>query len=288
MSTDEGSVMVDGETGSVNENEVEETQQETQQETKTEEVKVNTEQKADKEVQYTEKGTKLDPNPLSALNQQLANSERQRKEYEAVLTSPETLVKYAKTMGLDLTKTEANEIVREQEIDPDNIETVEDLRAFAKKLESKIEAKAADLDKGLNSLNESKRDEQIASVIKTDITAVRELYPELDPKMDADGKPTNPDYDQELDEAVASLYEMADFDSRTGKYLGKARLIEVAKKVMNARQKGIVSGSRDAQTVIKDKTRAKTITGASDFTQDESGMTAAQVIASRMKRMAGG
>lgn len=288
----EGSVSVDGVTGAEETTE-EESKVEGQNQGKEESKDTKSDDKSEPnkdsvnngKTQYTEKGTKLDPDPMSALNQQLANERRVKADYEKILTDPKSLTDYAKTMGLGLTKEEAQEI--QDEVDPDKIETVEDLRKFAKGLQTKIENKSKELDNGIKGVQESRREEAVSSLIRDDIKAVREQYPELDPKPDSEGNPTNPDYNKELDATIGDLYEMADYDKDSKKYLGKVRIADVAKKVMSARQNGVTTGSRNAQTVVREKVRGAPITGASSDLPDESNMTPSQVIASRMKQMHG-
>lgn len=275
----EGSVEVDGVTGDEGSTEVEGQESTAEKpeskETTTDKETLKTEDSQKAEV--TEKGTKLDPDPMSALNQQLANERGYRKQYEDVLNSPEKLADYAKTMGLELTKKEIKEIQEDTSFDASKIETVDDLRAFAKNLDSKIEQKVKELDKGIAGIKESDRIEAVSSQIKDDISAVREKYPALDPKSES--------YDKGLDEAVDRVFEMADFDPQTKQFLGKARLTDIADQFMKVRQGGEQTGSKNAQTIVKDRRKGAVVTGGKDSAPDESNMTPAQIIASRMARM---
>src|SRR5690606_18792007 len=56
----------------------------------------------------TEKGTKLDPNPLSAAHQELANERRKLAQYQQVLSNPEMLKRYAAQMGMTLAEAKAD------------------------------------------------------------------------------------------------------------------------------------------------------------------------------------
>lgn len=231
-------------------------------------------QSTDQETKYTEKGTKLDSNPMSALNQQLANERRQRTTYEKVLNDPDQLVAYAKTMGVELSKKEAEKLQEEQQIDPSKIETVEDLQGFAKQLEKKYEKQSQEVDKSLQGFKESDEIEAVSRVIKTDIDAVREKYPELDPKSES--------YDPNLEETIGKLYQTADFDTIKNRYIGKARIGEIADMVMGVRGSAKTAGSKEAQTIVKDKRRGSVLAGGKETAPDESNMSPAQSIASRM------
>lgn len=233
-------------------------------------------QSTDQETKYTEKGTKLDPNPMSALNQQLANERRQRATYEQVLSDPDKLVAYAKTVGVELSKSQAEKLQEEQQIDPSKIETVEDLQGFAKQLEKKVEQQSQEFDKSLKGIRESDEIERVSNVIKSDIDAVREKYPELDPKSDS--------YNPKVEETIGKLYQNADFDTKKNRYMGKARIGEIADMVMEVHGSSKSDGSREAQTIVKDKRRGSVISGGKESTPDETNMSPAQIIASRMKR----
>lgn len=233
------------------------------------------------EQQLTEKGTKLDPDPMSALNQTLANERRFRLQYEKLLNDPDQLVEYAATMGLKLTKEQAKEVQKDKTIDPDKIETVEDLRAFAKQLQTQVATKAGELDKGIQGLRQNSKDESITNQFKTDMDDARSKYPELDPRSES--------YNKDLDETIGRLFLAADVDPNTRKLAGRVRLSTFVDQVMSVRKNGQETGSRDAQTVVKDKRRGQVRTGSQgDGTPDESNMTPSQIIASRMKRMTGG
>ena len=92
----EGSVFVEGFDDDVEETSSEESQDSTvdtstettaSEETKSEEVKqettnTNSQETVDEKAELTEKGTKLDPNPLSRVNQELANERAKIKQYE--------------------------------------------------------------------------------------------------------------------------------------------------------------------------------------------------------------
>ena len=75
----------------------------------------------------TEKGTILDPNPQSAIHQQLANERRIRENYEKVLGNPELLRKYAKEAGISLEEAKAEIKEETKRFSPERFTKAQDI-----------------------------------------------------------------------------------------------------------------------------------------------------------------
>lgn len=237
----------------------------------------NTEE--DGEAELTDKGTKLDPNPQSAVHQQLANAKRQVEQMEGILTNPARLKKFASQNGMTLTEAKA-EIKEEQEeiVDefaPDQFKTGADVATALNKMNTNLrEAKAENkrLRDGQDGINSSRKLDKIASNMQRDITTVQDKYPELNPK--------SPDFDKELETSVGKLYQKLDFDQASQSFRGKVSITDIAETIMGAAKRGNKAGSRKAQTnvVVKQAGKVKSGKGKSKG-NSTAGMTIAQKIA---------
>lgn len=228
------------------------------------------------DAEYTEKGTRLDPNPMSRINQELANERRKAKEYEDILNNPKLLKAY-----VDQFESENKEVAVAKEPEEDllsiqDVQTTEDLQKFLKQQDSTVKNKLKELDSTISGFKESFRGEAVATKIASEITAVREAYPELDPK--------NSSYNPELDQVVGELFEDYDLDKKSGQFQGKISLKTVADRVMRASKASKKQGSLEARTNVIDKRSGRAISGGRSASQvDESNMTASQIIAQRAK-----
>jgi hypothetical protein len=227
----------------------------------------------------SEKGTKLDDNPLSRVNQELANERAKVRQYEGVLNDPTVLKKYVQTFD----KTE-----EEPEIKYEDVQTNEDLQKFLKQRDSKVEGKIKDLDQTISNIKSAQKDTITANRIQSDITAIRSQWDELDPKFGQDGKPTNPNYDPVLDNSIGRIYEMYDLDKQTGGFKGQVSIKDIAEIVMQAAGSSKKQGSAEAQTTIINRKSGRAVSGASNAAPDETNMTPGQLIASRIKAARGG
>jgi hypothetical protein len=289
---DEGSVFTDESGGPTRDSELPEDQE---VETSTSDEQVEPEEKPSEETQeteLTEKGTKLDPNPLSAAHQQLANERKIRQQYEQVLTDPELLKRYATQAGL--TFAEAKAEVKEaqnqavEEYTADKFQNAEDLaKAFNEmrtgfSTQSKTyEEKIAALEGQLSGLSSSRRIEQVANQLSSDVLTVREKYPELDPKSS--------DFDKELEKDISELYHELDFDPRTNAYRGGYSLAKLADKIMSAAGKARQKGAERAQTVVREKVAGRVMTSGKATAKTETESTdPSTVIAQRIRNAMGG
>jgi hypothetical protein len=236
---------------------------------------LTSQEQKDKE-ELTEKGTKLAADPLSRVNQELANERAKIRQYEQVLNDPSLLKSYVAQFDKTDTKAEAKD--EEPEIKYADVETTEDLQKFLKQQDSKVQAKLKELDTTISSVKSTQKDTVVANRIQSDIATVREDYQELNPKSNA--------YNQELDMAVGQLYEKFDLDPQTKSFKGQVSIKEIADIVMKAHSSSKKQGTTEAQTTIRDKRTGKAVSGASSTAPDESGMSASQLIASRIRAAA--
>lgn len=227
----------------------------------------------------TEKGTKLDEDPLTAAHQLLANEKKIRGQMEKVLASPELIARFVKdrygielpvkgqneaeSNGTESGKTEAAPVLKEYK--PEDFENLEDVAKVINELQKNFATQLENyknpiglLTKAVGSLVESGRSSEISSNIVNDIKTLQEL-PELNPK--------SPDYIEGLEEDIAQQFNDLDLDPETQQYRGRYSISKVAEKLIAAARKGKKSGSLKTQTIVKDKTSGKA--RVSEETTDE-------------------
>ena len=245
-STEETSENV-GATGS--EEQVEETQEETQETEQSEE-------SGTEEPELTEKGTKLDKNPQSALHQQLANERRAKAEMERVLSDPQLLTRFMKQQyGVEVPVQEAAKEIQKKQYTAEDFKDIEDVASkfnelnegFEKKAKS-YESEIKELRTTVTALADGSRNSQIAATTERDATHLRTL-PELNPKSS--------DFIEGLEAKIVNRYAQMDFDDRTGRFKGQTTLGQVAEDVIDAIRLGRQSGSKRAQTIVKDKSEGR-------------------------------
>jgi len=249
-----------------------------------------TSKEEEKKEVLTEKGTKLDPNPESAVHQKLANAEKRLKDYETVLRSPELLRKYAKDAHISLT--EAKEEIKDakddaEEFSADKFQTAEDIAKALNALRSGFNTKTkesekiiSDLQAEIKGLAEVRQVESVQNTIKQDISEMREKYPELNPKSSS--------YNPKLEEKIGKLFADVDFDEQKGAFKGKTSIAKIADAIMESAVEAKKKGSEEAQTVIKERNAGKIVTSekATKKTESESedaGTTIASRIANAVK-----
>lgn len=241
---------------------------------------------AESPVQYTEKGTKLDNDPLSAAHQQLANERNLRTQYETVLKSPELLSKFAKEAGYTLG--EAKEAIKEELYSADKLQTGEDvanalneLRSTSVKETSTYKEEVKSLRKELEDLKAGRQVERVTNTINSEVSAIRTKYSALNPK--------DPSYDKELETEIGEMYHELDFDEKTGGYKGNYSLMKLTDRIMRAAGKMKKKGSEEAQTTIINKEKGKVVTSSKPSTgeggeSDDPGTAIAQRIARSLKK----
>lgn len=241
--------------------------------------------------QRTAKGTKLDPNPLSAAHQELANARATIKQYEKVLNTPEYLKRYAAGMGMTLAeaKAEIKEEVKEQKklFTPDRFKTSQDIAdamneihsMTAKELEE-LRSENAKLKEGFGQSNAIRQIERVTTNMQSDISSVQEKYSVLNPK--------SADYDPELENEIGSLYHELDFDEESGGYRGRVSIAKIADRVMRAAGRAGKQASRNAQTDVRVKQAGKVVTSSKAAPSGGSeSKDPATVIAQRIKEAMG-
>lgn len=240
----------------------------------------------DGEAKLTEKGTKLDPNPQSAVHQELANARRQIQQMEGLLTNPTALQNYARQNGMTLAEAKA-EVKDEQEdaedlveeFTPDQFQTAGDvakalnqMRSVTSKTVKELKAENSRLREGYKGINSSRELERVANNMEKEITTVRAKYPELNP--------TSPNFDKELEQSIGDMYNELDFDPASQTFRGKVSIAKIADRMMGAAKLAKKQGSRQAQTnvVVKQAGKVNQSKGKSGSGNTQ-GLTIAQKIA---------
>lgn len=233
----------------------------------------DTQNQGEQDQQLTEKGTKLDPNPLSAAHQQLANERRLRQQFQAVLSDPVALRKYAKESGYSMEEAKA-EIKEEvaKTYTPDRFKTPEDVANALNEIQANSQKSLAELREenkrlreGFTGFNESRHIEHVANTMQQDIGTIRGKYSELNPK--------SPDYDPELEKEIGSFYHKLDAvdpnDSEKG-YKGQFSIAEIADSFMRAAGRAKKKGSEEAQTNVRVKQAGRVVTSSKTASKGES------------------
>ncbi len=186
--------MVDGEDFEAEDQELdnttENTTEEQPQETTTEA------EEAKGQPQYTEKGTRLDENPMSALNQQLANERAKARQYEALLNDPQKVKAYLAELERERG---VGQQAQEGEIRPEQIQTIEDIHRYLEQERAKDRQELEQLKQYIGNFSQVQGVLAVGDRIRNDISQVRQKYPELDPR--------SPEYDEALEKELGELYE---------------------------------------------------------------------------------
>lgn len=245
--------------------------------------------KSDKE-EKSDKGTKLDDDPLSRAHQLRANAEAKQRRYEEFLNDPKKVKAYLQELEEEQgkkseTSTEETDFLKD--LDPEKMKTPADVVEFAKTLKEATRKEVAQMKEQLTGMASTQQQKEMAGRIQGEISSVQTKYPELR-EFNADGT-KNPDFNPELENLIGETYESLDFDKKTGRFRGQVSVAAIADKIMGAKKIGEGSGSRKAQTDVLDKrggrvTTSKTSSDAQ--TTDESKLSPAATIAARMSRVA--
>lgn len=216
------------------------------------------------EPELTEKGTKKDPNPQSAVHQELANTRRDKQNMEAVLGDPEKLARFMEVQyGI-----KAQAPAKEGEVasdapktytaaDFENLDNVAEVvnnisKGFNEQL-SLAKQEIAGLTKTVQNLSQGGQAQALYTKSAEDVAALAK-EPELDP--------TSPDFIKGLESDIALEYHRLDFDEKTGRYLGKQSMKDIGDRLIAVARRSRQKGSQDAQTIVKDKSRGKVTTSA--------------------------
>lgn len=241
--------------------------------------------------EITEKGTKLDPNPQSAVHQRLANAEREAKEYRDFMSNPIQVKRYLSELEAELgqstgeSQKQIQERAEDEDLvtDPGKIETPEDFQSYVKFLKKDIDQAKDDLVRERDSIRREASERAINERLISEIDTLQNKYSFLREK-NADGS-LNPEFDQNLEKEIADQYEELDKDPRTGRFRGNISIADIAERAVRIRKLGEATGSKYAQTTVLDKRQGAVKTGGGGaVSSDESKMTATQLIASRMSK----
>lgn len=235
--------------------------------------------------QTTDKGTKLDPNPMSAINQQLANERRKVQEYESFMSDPEQVERYLEELRKELGETKPTADPKD-EISLEQVQTREDVVKFLDQERRKDKVEIDNLKKTISGFMQTQGELAVGQRIRSQIEEARRKYPAINP-VKADGSP-NPDFDPELEKQIGEAFDELDYDPRTQSFRGQVDFLKLVDRFMTAAKRGESAGSRKAQTVIQDRRTGRVVTGtqASSDSPDESNMTPSQKIAARLQRVA--
>lgn len=221
------------------------------------------------EPKKTEKGTKLDPNPKSAVHQQLANERRIRTQMEQVLASPELIAKFVREQyGIEIplakgatpqpAATETKPVTTQKWTAKD-FESLEDVaekfNGLQEQFTSEIQKRDEEI-KGLKGqlggMSERGRILQIADSLEGDVKALSS-EPELNPN--------SPEFIPGLEDEIGALYHKLDFDEASGMYRGNYSMREIGQSIIKTARTAKKAGSQRAQTIVKDKTGGRVRTG---------------------------
>lgn len=268
------------------EEETEESSEETDETNKTGEDTEDGETEQESESKLTEKGTKLDPNPQSAVHQQLANERRLRNQYQEVLNNPDLLAKYAQTkFGNVPVKQDTDTKSETKEYTAKDFGSIDDVAKVVNDLQKGFADKTKTYEEKINQLNtvvatvvNSSRQQQIANKLETEIQTVSK-FPEFNPK--------NKDYVEGLEQRISEKFRELDFDERTGTFRGRVSFEKLAQDHIENARLGKKAGSLKAQTVIQRKSegKVKTSSKVDDGSADDDNLSPGQSIAKGIKKL---
>lgn len=240
--------------------ETEETEGETE-ETKVKETKEEGEEET-KEV-LTEKGTKLDPNPQSAVHQQLANERREKENMLKLLSNPKALKEFMEKQygNIEDVKTETEEV---REFKAEDFSSIEDVaktmneikRDFDERDKAK-EKVIAELKQTISSLAGDSFQQKVVSTVEKEVSELSKMD-ELNPESE--------NYIEGLEAEIVKEYQRLDLDEQTGMPRGKHSIAEIGRRFIEIAKTARKAGSLKAQTIVKDKSagRIKTSTKVND------------------------
>lgn len=246
----------------------------------------------------TDKGTKLDDNPIQAANQLRANAEAKAKKYEEFFSKPENVEAYLndlrggkpaqgnESQGDTAKVTEITDADIEKMAD--SVQTSDDVKQVLKGIIALTRGEIQKVKGELQGLTTGAMVKETNANVAKEIQSVQSKYSVLQKTL-PDGS-ENPEFDKDLDETIGKMFLKMDFDPQTKTFKGQTSLMEVADMFMKAAKISESRGSRKAQTIIKDKRLGRVIsggTGTDNSEVDESKMSPSNTIASRIARLSG-
>jgi hypothetical protein len=246
------------------------------------------------EPELSEKGTKLDPNPLSRAHQELANERRVRGQMEQVLGDPKLIAQFMKQQyGIEVPLPGQQPAQQQQQTEPEfkeykpeDFENISDVanvlnglqKSFAEQKKS-YEDTIAELKGTVDQLVNGGKLQAVASSMQRDVEELR-TFKELDPKSS--------EFIDGLEQRIVDTYHQLDFDNTTKEYRGNYSIAQVGKDLIEAVRMGKKVGSTKAQTVVKDKKRGAVKTSTDTPQEDDtSKMAPGDSIAKGIAKMFG-
>lgn len=242
----------------------------------------------------TEKGTKEDPNPESAVHQNLANERRVRGQMETVLADPKLIAKFVKSQyGIEMpipgtsteeSKGEVKETIPTKKWTAKDFENIEDVADKFNQLQESFSQIQSDKDKKIETLQKqvdgvltTGRMTRIADSTTSDVKSLR-TEPELNP--------SSPDFIPGLERQIALSYKQLDFDKESGTFKGQFSMKEIGEQFIAIAREARKAGVKKGQTIIRDKTGSKVRTsqGVRD-TVDTDNMSPAASISQGIAKM---
>lgn len=297
----EGSVIVDGRDADVSDA-TEETQETSETSTEAEEPASSTEESSeaqalvetttetpsesvDSEQKLTDKGTKLDPDPLTAAHQQLANERRQRLQYEEILNNPTRYMELARQAGLLKDEDKVTPVAQPQvtkQFTVEDVQSAEDVAKLLNELNGAVaqtkqsyEKQVQELEQKVAAISEQRRAEGVANSIQSDGALVREKYPEL--------KPGSP-YAKELEKEIAKRYHQLNWNEQAMEYTNAYPLSMVAEMVITPIRLAKTQAVDQAQTIVRQKGMGKVVTSGKVSEEETSGDSIAAIISKQSRR----
>lgn len=228
------------------------------------------------EADVTNKGTKLDEDPLSRANQLRANAEGQLKQ--AV-----EYIKYLKgnpNQPKPPVKPEGQE--EELFLDASKIQNTEDLQKFAASLQKVVEKKYQEIQKNFSSSIQERQIEKTQETVAKGIESIQSSYPELK-EFNTDGT-KNPMYNPVLDKELSDRIVELDFDESRGIYKGGVNIAKLAESMVKSYRSGKSNGTESAKTKIIDKQIGNLKNGPpSNSTEEEGSESAESFVANAIK-----
>lgn len=226
----------------------------------------------EEEEQYTEKGTKLDPNPQSAIHQQLANERRARLELERQF---QLLAQQQSQQAQPQQPQQPQQFV-----DPSKIQTREDVAQYLNEVYRLAEAQRQaneQLYSQLNSFQQQAGYEKNISTFESEVGQVRQEYSELNPD--------SRDYSQALDDSIAMMYQQTAYDENGYLKQNRPSLVEFTKAYMRGISQARQSGSKQAQTRVVQKQMGARPGNAGKISKNTDNLSPEDYIALEMEKL---
>jgi hypothetical protein len=223
--------------------------------------------------QLTEKGTKLDPNPQSALHQQLANERRARLEAE------ERMLKIAQQF--QQTQTQQPQEEQKPFLELDKLKTPEDIVNAFNQLHSMVNqsvSRAEKLEQVLQQNQAQSQEYLNLSNFSAEIAEVRSSYPELDEN-------NKEFYNKALDSSLTKMYMNSAYDSQGRLLSNRPSFKQFADYYMEGIRQAQQVGSQRAQTNVQRKVSGKIVTSQKPTKGVPTSLSPEASLAREMERM---